>query len=259
MSDWISYARAIEAANSKLGEGQGAASVIRLIADGALSARAYRLKETNLAFGPDDFQECQKAIEASDPLDAFFPPFGGKGEIGTLSRNVPFSGHHVLRFRSAVDGEWTRLDEPRKNWRQEVHLDLNTSVFRFRGLIFVENYGFDDCGDAYLWSAHDWFGLEVELDGFEKLLTKLPSQEEPNQTPKDFQGRKGGRRGAQHGEAIAQATMMVAGLSSNEMRRYTAQSLALELADIYLKIGEQPPSAENLERYAQGILRVVRI
>lgn len=70
--------------------------------------------------------------------------------------------------------------------------------------------------------------------------------------------RRGGRRGAQHGEAIASAAVRLAKLSGPELRRYTSDSLALELAEEYKRLGEIPPSDENLKRYAQGLLRVVR-
>lgn len=257
MSDWIPYSEAMSRAAGQHGN-EGAAYLISLLADRALEARAYRLKETSLTFGPDDFEDCQQALESDDLLDKFFPPFGGKGEIGTISDSVPFGGHHVLMLRRAKDGEWVRTHPPREKWRQELHLDLKINALRVRTLLFSENYGLDGLSSAYLWSAADWFGLEVEQEGFEKLLSVPMAAIEMSPPTERLASRRGGRRGAQHGEAIARATVRLAGLSPLELKRYTAQSLAIELAELYRGAGEQPPSEENLERYAQGILRVIR-
>lgn len=70
--------------------------------------------------------------------------------------------------------------------------------------------------------------------------------------------RKGGRRGAQHGEAIAILTIQLLKLSAADLKRWTAESAAEELEQIYRNIGEVPPSLTNRIRYAQGILRTIR-
>lgn len=69
---------------------------------------------------------------------------------------------------------------------------------------------------------------------------------------------KGGRPASRHGDAIAAATLKLAGLAEAELRRFTNASLAVELADYYRDAGEHPPNQRNLENYAAGILRVLR-
>lgn len=131
-----------------------------------------------------------------------------------------------------------------------------------RSLFLPDDLMFNEGGKL----AHprfSWLEFEVELssicfDGnvIEALLINGPEAKgatESQQMPK-----KGGRRGLQHGEAIARTALRLARLDDAELRRYTASSLALELGEAYKSVGETPPSSENLERYAQGLLRAVR-
>ncbi len=79
-----------------------------------------------------------------------------------------------------------------------------------------------------------------------------PLQEEPTRT------RKGGRPAGKDGEPIARLTLRMRDKSREELRRYTAESLSLDLLEEYRKLGLDLPSADNARRNAAGILRVVR-
>lgn len=72
------------------------------------------------------------------------------------------------------------------------------------------------------------------------------------------QSRTGGRRAAKHGEPIAKVTLRLAKLPPNELSKYTAESLALELRQQYINVGENPPGEQSCRQFAQGILRALR-
>ena len=70
--------------------------------------------------------------------------------------------------------------------------------------------------------------------------------------------RKGGRPAGKHGAPIAGITLRMRKKSDEELRRYTADALSVELIEEYLKQGLDPPSEENARRDAAGILRMLR-
>lgn len=69
---------------------------------------------------------------------------------------------------------------------------------------------------------------------------------------------KGGRPSGKHGGPMASITLLLSAKSDEELRRYTADSLSLELIEEYRKEGLDPPSETNAVRDAAGILRKVR-
>lgn len=68
----------------------------------------------------------------------------------------------------------------------------------------------------------------------------------------------GGKPASKHGDVLGAATLRLAALSGAELGRYTTDSLARELANEYARLGEAAPSERNCQRYAAGILRVLR-
>lgn len=69
---------------------------------------------------------------------------------------------------------------------------------------------------------------------------------------------KGGRPSGKHGEPIARITMRMLSLPPQELASFTAASLAQELIAEFKRLNLVPPSLDNAERDAAGILRAVR-
>jgi hypothetical protein len=76
--------------------------------------------------------------------------------------------------------------------------------------------------------------------------------------PRQDQSSAGGRPATKHGDAIAALTIKLSALPQEAFGRYTAAALAVELSAEYHRLNQTPPSLPNCEKYAAGILRVLR-
>lgn len=98
-------------------------------------------------------------------------------------------------------------------------------------------------------------GLQFDKIALERSLGLEPDIESPGAVPK---ASSGGKPAASHGDAIAAVTLRLSTLPTNELKSYTNASLAEELAEEYRRLSETPPSEGNRDKYAGGIMRVLR-
>lgn len=102
----------------------------------------------------------------------------------------------------------------------------------------------------------DGIYLCVKLDpkGFHQVShsAKPPALDEAKST------RKGGRPAGKNGEPIARLTKHLLSLSESDLANYTVEAATADLIEHYRGLGLQPPSPDNANRDAAGVLRTVR-
>lgn len=89
-----------------------------------------------------------------------------------------------------------------------------------------------------------------------ETLPTNPTQSPPE--PPSKAKKTGGRPSGKHGEPIARITIRLIGQTDKQRAATTAASLANDLIDEYRALDLPPPSLDNAERDAAGILRAVR-
>lgn len=194
-------------------------------------------------------------------------PFWWWAPFLAIENDYVIDGYHVNLAHQSFDREgyfsWI-LTRKRYKYDEAFSVvlgDPDTQMQSVRGVYFLEHDLFNVAAPkSRLAELEDsTFDLSIadfiESDESEQDIG-LPKQNEASGSQKKSSA--GGRRGGKHGEAIAKVAIQLAGLDMNELDRYTAISIIEELRVAYQEAGGVPPSPENLERYAAGILRSCR-
>jgi len=254
--EWLSVSIALERLERWEGTGRAQSVAAQYLRSGLWKARARKavIKSGPLEyFEPVDFEERLTML----------PGWGRNCVSLTLGAGMVQTG--FWNRSHALAGEKWEID-PGFMWPGAARIQLHRGIVEtFDGQIWE---GLPD--DHFLAFHVTLFGVEicpsdvdatapsVSIDSkIETNTSSTPIQSAPI-IGSDLVQRKGGRRGGNHGEAIAKVTLMMGRLSEVELKRWTAESLGIELAGEYKKLGEIPPSEDNCQRYAQGILRVLR-
>lgn len=148
--------------------------------------------------------------------------------------------------------------ESRRSSKRYVNTYLNHDV-----CIHIDEEQFKSAWDTGDFSFVDSGGFSTPLKvtvtaieiNEEILLDQLGWQKSRmEQNP----ARSGGRPSPNHGEAIASLTLQLSALSTAELNGLTNQHVAADLLLTYKNQPRTPPSQDSLEKYAGGILRVLR-
>jgi hypothetical protein len=118
-------------------------------------------------------------------------------------------------------------------------------------------------GDFKAQVAMDFSDVTFQIVGlqFDRLALASSIGDEPRASGTSavaVSSNAGGRPARKHGEAISIVTVRLAGLSTAELSRYTAEAVGAELAVEYANLGEQPPHIANLATFGAGILRTLK-
>jgi len=102
----------------------------------------------------------------------------------------------------------------------------------------------------------EFAGFEVDALCEDNGLT-IPAASPQGSQPLLPGKNRGGRSSGKHGEPIAEMAIRLYNMD-NEFARYTGEAIAIELAEIYTRLGVAAPSQPNLEDISYGIRRAVK-